>query len=99
MANRSRQELKTFFKAGRVVKEQDFMEFIDSSLNRKDDCFFGKWVPGTEYSNGAVVIYEKCLYMLVLSGVSDECLQISDSIISNTICSTVPPVLDVKKLV
>lgn len=100
MGNLSRQELKTFFKAGSTVKEQDFRELIDSLLNRKDDCFYGKWVPGTEYCNGAVVIYEKCLYLLAIPGVDDSCLQPSGeentSIRSNCICSTVPPSLDVK---
>ena len=101
MANLTRQELKTFFKAGSKVKEQDFVELIDSLLNRKDDCFYGKWVPGTEYCNGAVVIYEKCFYMLDIPGANSDCIPTDTeeedlNPVSNCLCSIVPPTLDIK---
>ena len=47
-------------------------------LNKKDDCFFGKWQAGKEYCNGSVVIYNKTLYILVIDDAPDDCVPVDE---------------------
>ena len=75
MACKSRLELKALFAANRKLTESALLDLIDSNLNKRDDCFFGKWEAGTEYCNGSVVFYEKCFYVLDLP-VEQECIPV-----------------------
>ncbi len=65
MATKRRPELKSLFKNGSVPTAQHFADLIDSTLNKRDDHFFGLWQPGTAYYPGEVVIYGKSIYMLL----------------------------------
>jgi hypothetical protein len=64
MATKRRTELKALFKNGSVPTAQHFADLIDSTINKRDDHFFGLWQPGAAYFPGDVVIYGKSMYML-----------------------------------
>ncbi|MEL6140308.1 MAG: tail fiber domain-containing protein [Bacteroidota bacterium] len=67
-----RSTLKEKFKAGYLPTEKDYQDLINSTLNLRDDRFFGLWKRGSKYCEGDVVIYGKSLYMLDLSTEVDE---------------------------
>ncbi|RAJ06516.1 endosialidase-like protein [Chitinophaga skermanii] len=67
----SRAALKAQFKSGAVPTSNDFVNLIDSTLVKRDDAFFGKWVAGTNYFAGDVVIYEKAFYILKPDNTAD----------------------------
>ncbi len=62
----SRGTLIEIFSNGSTPSGSDFKNLIESSLNRRDDHFFGQWQPSLSYRNGDVVIYNKSLYILVM---------------------------------
>ncbi len=64
--------LKEYFKNGDQPTERDFQLLINSSVNKKDDCFFGKWVSGSNYPIGAVVYSNKSLYVLISTEKPEE---------------------------
>lgn len=64
MATKKRLELKALFKNGSIPTAQHFADLIDSTLNKRDDHFFGLWQPGTAYYPGDVVIFGKSMYMV-----------------------------------
>ena len=64
MATITRAELQAYFKNGMIPTAQHFKDLIDSTVNKKDDHFFGLWRPGIAYRDGDVVIYGKSMYML-----------------------------------
>jgi hypothetical protein len=68
MSITTRAALKAQFKTGAIPTSQDFFNLIDSTLVRRDDAFFGKWVAGTCYYEGDVVIYKNALYTCVPAG-------------------------------
>lgn len=68
MSITTRAALKAQFKAGAIPTSQDFFNLIDSTLVRRDDAFFGKWVAGICYYQGDVVIYNNALYTCVPAG-------------------------------
>lgn len=73
MASKTRDELKAKFQPGQFPTKTAFHDLIDSTLNRRDDRFFGLWVRGKRYSEGDVVIYGKSLYLLELSNADPDC--------------------------
>lgn len=64
MSLRNRNELKSLFKNNRRLSESDFVELIDSMLNKRDDQFHGAWKPGHTYRPGDVVIYGGALWIM-----------------------------------
>jgi hypothetical protein len=68
MSITTRAALKAQFKTGAIPTSQDFFNLIDSTLVRRDDAFFGKWVAGICYFEGDVVIYNNALYTCVPAG-------------------------------
>ncbi len=64
MALKSRLDLKGYFQDGKKLSSSDFTALIDSTLNKYDDCFMGKWKPGVSYRRGDVVIYDHALWQL-----------------------------------
>ncbi|MEM8527065.1 MAG: hypothetical protein AAGG68_20665 [Bacteroidota bacterium] len=64
MTNKSRKDLKGIFRTGKVISPNDFASLIDSTLNKRDDCFMGKWRKGVSYFPGAVVVHEQALWQL-----------------------------------
>lgn len=73
MAIITRSELESKFKNNTIPTQNDFKDMIDSFLNRKDDCFFGKWEKNRKYRDGSVVLYDKSLYKLVLTDEEEDC--------------------------
>lgn len=101
MSVKSRAALYQLFRKGYIPAESDFRDLIDSSLNRKDDRFFGCWRPGAKYCNGDVVLYGKGLYQLRLEEEPEPCPPEGDETPQDTtdkeescICSTEPPDTD-----
>ncbi|HVI44761.1 MAG TPA: hypothetical protein VM802_07820 [Chitinophaga sp.] len=68
MSITTRAVLKAQFKSGAIPTSQDFINLIDSSLVRRDDAFFGKWVAGICYYEGDVVIYNNAFYTCTPAG-------------------------------
>lgn len=95
-----RQTLYSIFVNGAIPTAGDFQNLIDSTLNRKDDCFFGKWQPGVTYCEGDVVLYKKSLYMLALPE-EEECEPVEDEnseeVPKGCICSDIPPEEDTER--
>ena len=73
MAILTRSELIEKFKNDSIPTQNDFKDMIDSLLNRKDDCFFGKWESNRKYRDGSVVLYGKSLYRLILPQQEEDC--------------------------
>lgn len=73
MAILNRSALKLKFKSNVIPTKNDFCDLIDSALNRKSDCFYGKWMQNYKYKNGDVVLYGKTLYKLVLDAPIIDC--------------------------
>lgn len=85
------------FQKGYIPDTNDFRTLIDSSVNKKDDQFFGRWQRGMKYCNGDVVLYNKSLYMLDLNQKTADCPPEDNGQVeqdekeANCICSTEPP--------
>ena len=62
MAIKTRTDLKGQFVNGNKLNQQQFHDLIDSMLNKRDDCFMGKWRAGAVYRTGNVVIYNQALW-------------------------------------
>ena len=62
MTLKNRIDLKAKFRKGLRPSEDDFADVIGSTLNKRDDQFFGKWRPGMVYRKGDVVIYKRTLW-------------------------------------
>lgn len=65
---RSRNELKSLFKAKSRLSEAHFAALIESMLNKRDDQFHGVWKPGRTYRKGDVVIYQGALWEMTAEG-------------------------------
>ncbi|MEM8525028.1 MAG: hypothetical protein AAGG68_10310 [Bacteroidota bacterium] len=70
MNTKSRKELKGLFRNGEPISSNDFAELIDSTLNKRDDAFMGKWRPGVFYPEGSVVVHNQALWQVKAGGVS-----------------------------
>ncbi|HEY9619689.1 MAG TPA: tail fiber domain-containing protein [Crinalium sp.] len=68
MILRSRNELKSLFKAKSHLSETHFAALIESMLNKRDDQFHGVWKPGRTYRKGDVVIYQGALWEMTAAG-------------------------------
>ncbi|MBX2926828.1 MAG: tail fiber domain-containing protein [Saprospiraceae bacterium] len=91
MAIKTRETLYSIFTQGAIPSQSDYKDLIDSTLNRRDDRFFGLWRKGTRYCPGDVVIYDKSLYVLNRQEDGD-CLSLSNaSPDDGCYCSTTPP--------
>ncbi len=64
MTLRKRIELEAYFKTSRRPSQQQFAELIESTLNKRDDQFLGRWKPGTTYRTGDIVIHNRALWEL-----------------------------------
>lgn len=62
MAIQTRTDLKGQFTNGKLLNQQQFVNLIDSMLNKRDDSFMGQWVKGMTYVSGNVVIYNHALW-------------------------------------
>lgn len=62
MAIKTRADLKGQFSNGIKLNQQQFFDLIDSMLNKRDDCFMGKWRQGAVYRTGNVVIHNQALW-------------------------------------
>ena len=96
MSITTRAALKAQFKTGAIPTSQDFFNLIDSTLVRRDDAFFGKWVAGICYFEGDVVIYNNALYTCVPAG-DKPCGcegQPTDADLSKGLCSVDNPEID-----
>lgn len=62
MAIKTRTDLKGQFSNGTKLNQGQFHDLIDSMLNKRDDCFMGKWRAGAVYRTGNVVIYNQALW-------------------------------------
>ncbi len=62
MALMSRLDLEALFKNGKRPSEKDFAHLIESTLNKRDDQFMGRWKSGRIYHSGDVVIYNRELW-------------------------------------
>ena len=65
MAILTRKELCDRFRNGLVPSEESFRDLIESTLNKCDDDFFGRWQTNTNYYPGDVVIFKNSLYKLL----------------------------------
>jgi hypothetical protein len=68
MILKSRNELKSLFKAKSHLSEAHFAALIESMLNKRDDQFHGIWKPGRTYRKGDVVIYRGSLWEMTAEG-------------------------------
>ena len=59
MALLSRIDLEGLFKNGKKPSQKEFSQFIESTLNKRDDKFMGIWKAGRTYRSGDVVIYDR----------------------------------------
>lgn len=64
MPLKNRTDLRAKFRKGLRPSEDDFADVIGSTLNKRDDQFFGKWRPGTVYRQGDVVIFNRTLWQV-----------------------------------
>ena len=71
MAIKRRQSLALNFSNGAIPTAKDYRDLIESMVNRRDDCFMGKWRPGMTYYPGEVILFGKSLY--VLEGNEEDC--------------------------
>jgi len=62
MAIQTRADLKGRFSNGTKLNQEQFYDLIDSMLNKRDDCFMGKWRAGAVYRTGNVVIHDQALW-------------------------------------
>jgi len=92
MAIKTRDTLYSIFTQGAIPSQSDYKDLIDSTLNRRDDHFFGLWRKGTRYCPGDVVIYDKSLYVLPGRVEEEDCRPIAGASNDNgCYCSTNPP--------
>ncbi|BCL33735.1 carbohydrate-binding protein [Nostoc sp. MS1] len=59
---KNRYDLKILFKNKSRLSETQFADLIDSTLNKKEDKFYGVWQKGRTYSPGDVVYYQGVLW-------------------------------------
>lgn len=81
MTLQTRKELEAAFKNGRRPSQADYAALISSTLNKRDDQFHGRWMAGTTYRTGDVVIHDRGLWEVTKSEVEDP----------REICSHTPP--------
>lgn len=104
MAIKTRNELGKLFQNGILPTAQDFVDLLDSTLNRKEDRFFGLWKAGIFYCNGDVVLHEGSLFVLDSptpdngnAGLANQAVQENPckdeepTTARNCICSVTPP--------
>ena len=91
MAIINRAGLKVKFKNGCLPTEMDFCDLIESSLNKRDDQFFGNWQSGFTYYHGDVVIYDKTFYMYQSPDAIQPCDEEPVEKPNTGYCSTTPP--------
>jgi prefoldin subunit 5 len=62
MAIKSRSELEAYFKNGKKPSQKEFADLVASTLNKRDDQFFGRWKAGATYRKGDIVTHDRALW-------------------------------------
>lgn len=65
---KGRYELGKLFSNGNKLSSQHFAALIYSTLNKRDDQFYGVWQAGQTYQKGDVVYYDRALWEMKEEG-------------------------------
>lgn len=65
---KGRGELGNLFRNGSKLSSQHFAALIYSTLNKRDDQFYGVWQAGQTYRKGDVVYYDRALWEMKGTG-------------------------------